>query len=470
METEVMPLSALWRRLFARPCILGSVASVVPTVVFLGVYLPVVGHGFLSDDFRWVLNSRLESLTDVARLFKLSDGFYRPIVSLTFGLDRLAFGINPRPYGWTNVGLSLITALLIRKLALSFGLEKGSGVLAASLWLLNFHGINLSLLWVCGRTALILAAAATGCAICIVRRRLVWAMACLALALFSKEEAFTLPFVLACWLYILGSGSPAARALTVAKWLLLSGFVITAYLMLRSTTGAMTPATAPSYYQFTFAPVAVLRGALQSADRAVTVSTTAALLGLLLLWPRGVRLDSARRRTVVCAGIWVVGGYGITVFLPVRSTLYSVVPSIGACVGAATLLEVFWYAADAWHRRRALLAGILLPICLAPVYRSRTASVPLADFSSQVLRDIHEETRDVPEGATVVIVDDRRTRINIATGFGWLFNDAVLLTTGRRINMWIDPPVPGQEGYAPPCGSCVYKRLRVVEGRVVPFR
>src|ERR1700681_4394339 len=107
------------RQVMARQYILEVVACVVPMAVFLGVYLPLAGHGFLSDDFRWVLNSRLESLADVPRLFRLTDGFYRPIVSLTFGLDRLAFGINPRPYGWTNVGLALTTALLIRQLALA---------------------------------------------------------------------------------------------------------------------------------------------------------------------------------------------------------------------------------------------------------------------------------------------------------------------------------------------------------------
>jgi hypothetical protein len=258
--------------------------------------------------------------------------------------------------------------------------------------------------------------------------------------------------------------------ITVGKWLLVSGSVIAVYLTLRSATGAMTPATAPSYYQFTFAPAQVARNAVQAADRAATVSATAVLLGFLFLWPRDVRLGTARLRIIACAVIWLVGGYGITVFLPVRSSLYCVVPSIGACIAAATLLGAFWSAADAPHRRRALVAGILLPICLVPVYRSRTASVALADFSTQALRDIREETRDAPEGAVLVIVDDRRTRISISTAFGAMINDAVLLTTGRHLGMWIEPPIPGREGVEPPCGSCVYKRLGVVEGRVVAYR
>jgi hypothetical protein len=63
-----------------------------------------------------------------------------------------------------------------------------------------------------------------------------------------------------------------------------------------------------------------------------------------------------------------------------------------------------------------------------------------------VIRDIRDETRDVPDGATVVVVDGRRTRINLSTAFGAMMNDAV------------------------PSGSCVYRRLRKVEGRVVAIR
>jgi hypothetical protein len=451
----------------ARFQLLERVACAVPTLVCLAVYLPLAGHGFLSDDFRWVLNSHIERFGDVIRLFRITDGFYRPLVSLTFGLDRLVFGINPRPYGWTNVGLVLVAALLIRRLAITLGLSRGAGTLAASLWLLNFHGINQSILWISGRTSLLVACAGTACAIFIVRRRLLWAIAFLALACFAKEEAVTLPVVLTAWLYVLGHDDTSSRARTMAMWLLGSALVVAVYLALRSQSGAMTPATAPGYYQFTFEPAAVLRNVLEYADRAVTTSAIAVALGLLLLWPRGFRLDPVPRRTVLCAALWLAGGYGITVFLPVRSSLYAVVPSIGACLAAAVVLSAAWQPADAPHRFRTLCAAILLPVCLMPAYLARTASVPLADFSTQVLRDIRDQTHEIPDEATVVVMDDRRTKINVATAFGTLLNDAVLLTTGRRLNMWVEPQTPDTEGVKPPCESCVALRLRVVNGRLI---
>jgi hypothetical protein len=448
---------------------LEKVASIVPTIVFLGIYVPAAGHGFLSDDFRWLLNSRIESLADAVRLFRTTDGFYRPVVSLTFGVDRLLFGIEPRPYGWTNVGFALFAALLVRQLAIRLGLHRGAATLAASLWLLNFHGINLSILWVSGRTALVVTCAATACAIFIVRRRLVWALGCLALALLSKEEALTLPIVLASWMYLLDDDDVGARVKGVSRWLLASAVIVGAYLSLRWSTGAMTPATAPSYYQFTFAPAAVFRNALTYADRAVTLSMAAVLLGAILLVPKGVRLGRAARRTILCAGVWLVGGYGITLFLPVRSSLYCLVPSIGACLAAGVLLDAFWQGADRAHRFRALIAAIVLPICLIPVYRARTTSMPLADFSSHALGDIRDETRGLPDEAVVVVTDDRTVPLNAASAFGAMLNDAVLVETGRHLKMWIEPPIPGAElaGLKPPCGSCVRLQLRVVNGRVV---
>jgi hypothetical protein len=53
-----------------------------------------------------------------------------------------------------------------------------------------------------------------------------------------------------------------------------------------------------------------------------------------------------------------------------------------------------------------------------------------------VLRDIRDETRDATDGATVVIVDDRRTRIDVSTAFGGTIDNAVLLESHRR-RIWL---------------------------------
>src|SRR5581483_353522 len=357
----------------------------VPFVVFLIVYAPAAGHGFLSDDFRWILNSRVVSVADVRRVFTLSDGFYRPIVSFTFAADRALFGLNPRPYGWTNLAFAVFTAALIWRLAIAIGLDPWSAAAAGLIWLFNFHGINLSILWISGRTALVLAFFAIACSICLMRRHVGWATIFLSLAFFSKEEAFTLPIVLAVWQWCLEDSPRSKRFAGLLKWMFLSSIVAAVYLVCRAHTTAMTPSTAPSYYRFTFAPSVVLRNAFEYADRAATTSLIVCVLGFLALWPTAWHFDERSRRIIAASLVWLIMGYAITVFLPVRSSLYCIVPSVGACLIAATFLRRMWLFSDAAHRRRAAFAAVLLPILSIPVYTSRMASVPLAELSQHVL-------------------------------------------------------------------------------------
>ena len=58
--------------------------------------------------------------------------------------------------GVTNVALALVGAALVYGLARAFSLPWGAAAFAGSLWLLNFHGINMAVLWISGRTALLL--------------------------------------------------------------------------------------------------------------------------------------------------------------------------------------------------------------------------------------------------------------------------------------------------------------------------
>jgi hypothetical protein len=46
----------------AAPSWLTRLAVAAPVVLFLGVYLPAAGRGFIQDDYVWVLHSRARSL------------------------------------------------------------------------------------------------------------------------------------------------------------------------------------------------------------------------------------------------------------------------------------------------------------------------------------------------------------------------------------------------------------------------
>ena len=69
-------------------------AAALPAVL-LAVYLPDVGHGFIRDDFRWIRESRVDSLSQLAGLFTANVGFYRPLVSLSFAADYALWGVEP---------------------------------------------------------------------------------------------------------------------------------------------------------------------------------------------------------------------------------------------------------------------------------------------------------------------------------------------------------------------------------------
>jgi hypothetical protein len=281
----------------------------------------------------------------------------------------------------------------------------------------------------------------------------------LALALLAKEEAVLLPVILAGWIYLLHGDRAGSVSTRLGLWVLLSTVLLGGYFALRSDANALTPGTAPYYYQFVFGP-AVLVGNLASyVDRAATLSMLAVTVAVALLRRSRSTPESRIRWRIVGAGvIWLIGGYGITLFLPVRSSLYACFPSVGVCMAAAEICRARWTGATDRGRRRATMAAIVLALAAGPIHLSRTNRwVDLADLSSAVLASLAAETRELPEGADVVLQDDRTRRVNLESAFGSMLDDGYELHTGRRMNLWVEPPLrdAALAGLKPPCDECV---------------
>jgi len=441
-------------------------ALALPFVLFLGIYAPSVGHGFVADDFGWILDSRVTGPGDIASLFQKSSGFYRPIVGLSFAADYALFGSQPLGYGLTNVAFAGICAALLFLVGRELALPAGAALLASALWLLNPHGINTAVLWMSGRTSLLLTMGSLAATLMLLRGRPFLALVPAAFALFSKEEAFLLPLILCLWWMSFRPEQMPSRR-TLALWWLCAGGLVAVYLALRFQTGAMTPWTAPPYYRFTARPSIVARNIREYADRAMTFPAAVAALALLLLRTRS-RDPWYSRPVAICGAAWIVGGYGLTVFLPVRSSLYACFPSVGACLIAADIAGRQWTTAGAAARRRTAIAGIAAVLALTPIYLLRNhTTLANARFSSTVLRDLAAATRSAPDGSTVVVIDQRTRRPNIETAFNMALNDAFELTSGRRLNFWVEPPLQhaALAGLAPPC--CPHMTVAVVGGRVV---
>jgi hypothetical protein len=449
---------------------LARIALAAPLVLFLGVYLPTTGHGFIKDDYRWILESRVGSLDDLVRLFRSDNGFYRPIVALSFAVDEWLFGTEPLGYGLTNVLLALACAAAILSLLRALGLPAAAASVGGALWLLNMHGTRTAVLWVSGRTALLLTFAATMAAAALLRGRLVRAAGWFAVALFAKEEALLVPVVLLVWL-LMGRTPPDARRL-IWRWIALAGLVVGVYFVARASTNAMTPFDAPPAYRLTFDAGTIAGNLVSYLDRSATLAAAMTLLAVAVLGGKRATFDRNARAAVARGAAWLIGTFGLTIFLPVRSDLYACLPAVGACVMAATVSWRLWEGASPVRRRSALAIVLLLVPCLLPVYIRRTDRWERpASFADAVLADLRGLTASLPDGATVVLQDDRSDpRANLASAFGTLLNDAYLLRNGRRLNLWIEPPLADAvlAGLMPPCATCVDLRLTIAAGRVSP--
>jgi hypothetical protein len=447
-------------------------AAFVLLVAFGLAYLPDVGHGFIIDDFAWIDHGRLDGERTLAQVLFDQVGFYRPVVALSFGINHAMFATWSKGYGLTNFLLALGCAAGVWALARAAALPRGPALVAAALWAFNFHGINMAVLWLSGRTSLLLTMFALGAGIAAVKRRPVWIFICSLLALGSKEEAVVLPLICGVW---------AADSLTAGAWTergrrLAIGIrrawptipALGTYLIARQGTGAYTAATAPPYYQFTFSPAAVAENAIQYADRSMTIFAAAIVLWAMAL---GVRPSfHGGDRDVLIKGLaWFVAGFCITLWLPVRSSLYAVFPSVGIALIAAAILGAMNDQASPVRLRRASIGALVLPFVLLPIYWSRNVRwVEPADLTTQTVRAIDAEASAIPERTVIELDDDRSRRANFNAAFGSLTDEASRLHFEERYRLRIVPSRGGSTAgdHANPPGV-VGARFALRDGRVL---
>jgi hypothetical protein len=436
-----------------------------PVVLFLIVYVVLPNHGLMIDDYAWILQSRVRAIDDLLGLFTHSSGFYRPIVGVSFALNNAIAGSHVASYGIVNVAIALACAAAIRSLGRALGLARGAALFMACVWLLNFQGIRTAVQWVSGRSELLLVLFLALSATALVRHRLVASVVWLSLALFTKEEAIVFPAILLVWMYLLRKDGRWTRT-SLVTWTVGTAGVALLYLLARHAAGAITPATAPEYYRFTFAPQTIWRHAYIYADQILTFPLLVTGVATLLLgraFDAGIR--TSKPASVACAlgALWVLGGYALTLFVPVRSDLYSCLPSVGVCLVAAVWCERAWQHASTSRRTRALAAILVACIVLSPVYYLRTRSRSrLMAFGAQALNDIEQAVATLPSGSEVVIYDDPDARAtntpNLEDAFGSMLDEAYELVSGRRMQFRIE--VPDDAG---PEGAL---RLQLVDGRV----
>ncbi len=429
------------------------------TACLVLLYAFDMGRGFVKDDFGWILHSRLAKWPDVWAAFAdPPGGFFRPIVALSFGIDERLFGLTPAAYAWTNLAVVVVTGVAVVCLAESLGLGQGAAVGAAAFWALNFHGVPGALMWISGRTSLLTTMFAACAALAVVRRRHAAGGALTFCALLSKEEPLLLPLIFAAWsamdVYGEATGGPEEGQLRTAAAAIVrragpSLAALAAYLLLRSRSHAFTPSTAPAYYRLSLSPLVIGANALEYLDRSCTF-IAAVLLVSAVMFARGrPRMNAAERLIAMKGAVWLALGFGVTILIPVRSSLYVCFPSVGSALAGAAIGEAIWRGVPVRRHRAAVATWLLVPIVLLPVYRARNRRLKdEAMLSALALTRIGEAWPADGNVRRVVIYDEPAVHPSMASAFGDLLPDAVELAVGRRVPVATMPHRPPPDAAA----------------------
>jgi hypothetical protein len=419
-----------------------ATAILILLIAIGAVYLPDVGHGFVRDDVGWISKSRLSSWSDARDLFKAPSGLFRPLVSASFAAERDVCGVSPLCYGLTNFGLVVGCAIGVALLARALALSWSAAILASAMWIFNWHGISSAVLWISGRTAALLVLCATFAAVSFIKHRWVTAAALTFAAMMSKEEGVLLPIALLAWATIdaVSGGRPVLSRRNVGYAVACIAAAVL-YYILHVQSGALTPATAPPYYRLDFSLRRFLSNGPEYLDRSATFAVVVGLVFCIGERSSIVEASRPHRRVFWFAAIWWVCGFAITMFLPVRSSLYACLPSVGVAIAVAAVITEAWSTLETRRRLRAVGIGLAIPFLLWPVYHARNKPlVAAAELSSRTLAALQQVALQSREGTAVLLADDRTIRPSLDTSFGTGLQEAVDLVVRPRLRVWMDPP------------------------------
>jgi len=122
-------------------------------------FYPTIKSFFVLDDFFWIHFYRAFSLNDLLHHYNFfsriqCDGFYRPMISYFYGLDFLAWGLNPLGYHITNVAFHVFNVILVDKLVYELTRKKNLSLCTAFLFAL--HPLHVgAVVYISGRTELV---------------------------------------------------------------------------------------------------------------------------------------------------------------------------------------------------------------------------------------------------------------------------------------------------------------------------
>ncbi|PYQ71749.1 MAG: hypothetical protein DMG01_25210 [Acidobacteria bacterium] len=152
----------------------------------------------------------------------------------------------------------------------------------------------------------------------------------------------------------------------------------------------------------------------------------------------------------------------ITIWLPVRSSLYAVGPSVGSALLGAALIDRLRSCTTV--TRRVLVEPVLAALVVAaiPIYQMRDAPwVEGARVSQRTLTKVREDAPHLPHAGMIVLTDQEgETVSNFRNAFGDLSTEALQTVFDRKWDVVIldDPDAAPQN---------VIAHYRLQSGRIV---
>ena len=182
---------------------------------------------------------------------------------------------------------------------------------AVAAWSFNFHGVNMALLWISGRTALLLCMFALSVALAVLSGRTLLAGCLSLLAMLCKEEAVMIPalFVLSD-LFARPHDQPPFRAAWSALRRSAPLWIALAIYLRLSHSGAFGPQDALGTTD-SLRALAVVRNILEYLDRGATFAVAIAVALLILIGTARVALTAAEKGILRFGAAWFVCFYAM---------------------------------------------------------------------------------------------------------------------------------------------------------------
>ena len=355
----------------------------------------------------------------------LSVEYFRPLIVVSFAVDRLLYGDHAAGYHLSNLLMHLSTTLLLWGIARRVLGEGFAAWGAAALFAIHpAHTVAVG--WISGRTD-VLATMFFAAAFLLYLQsrplrggsapRLALSCVAFALALLAKEMAITLPVVILAHNLLVAKGESLARRLVAPA---LTGLVAASYLALRfSVLGGFHPPPVPFAYHLgepglawhlLTAPLLYLADLVMFVppDPMATVPFWHAHpLLLVLLLALIVQTFRTTLKKVPSRGVaaWGLGWMAVTVLPVMMLTVgehFLYLPSMGYCLLVGSQLPAAPSAIDGKQRRAlAIVAALVMAVCFG-----RTAM--FYAFSRSAARAIDEAVIAIdraPQDKLLLVVD-----------------------------------------------------------------